>query len=210
MLQLLIVVGRALALGLRGHRELVLENLALRQQLMAMKRANRPRLNVAIDCFGSPWRRVWTELAHGVGGCPAGHRRAVASRLAPPPMDPAFESPTGRPSTSDQQIRVLVRDMATANRCGAHHEFMASSARSVSTSRNARCRVCWTVPTSIFSNVEDLPDESPSCLHGQFALSRASCRTPTDNSLSLRVEVDESATDDSAPAPSGVYWPSQS
>ena len=45
MLQLLIVVGRALALGLRGHRELVLENLALRQQLMAMKRANsRPAL----------------------------------------------------------------------------------------------------------------------------------------------------------------------
>ena len=42
MLQLLIVVGRALALGLRGHRELVLENLALRQQLMAMKRAKQP------------------------------------------------------------------------------------------------------------------------------------------------------------------------
>jgi hypothetical protein len=36
MLGLLIVIGRALALGLRGHRELVLENLALRQQLMAM------------------------------------------------------------------------------------------------------------------------------------------------------------------------------
>jgi hypothetical protein len=30
MLQLLILVGRALALGVRGHRELVLENLALR------------------------------------------------------------------------------------------------------------------------------------------------------------------------------------
>jgi hypothetical protein len=44
MLELLIVVGRTLALGLRGHPELVLENLALRQQLMAMKRAtNRPR-----------------------------------------------------------------------------------------------------------------------------------------------------------------------
>ena len=39
MLELFIVLGRALALGLRGHRELVLENLALRQQLMAMKRA---------------------------------------------------------------------------------------------------------------------------------------------------------------------------
>ena len=34
MLQLLILVGRALALGLRGHRELVLENVALRQQLI--------------------------------------------------------------------------------------------------------------------------------------------------------------------------------
>ena len=45
MLELLLIVVRALALALRGHRELVLENLALRQQLTAMKRsANRPRL----------------------------------------------------------------------------------------------------------------------------------------------------------------------
>src|SRR5262245_22316803 len=35
MLELLIVVVRALTLALRGHRELVLENLALRQQLAA-------------------------------------------------------------------------------------------------------------------------------------------------------------------------------
>jgi len=49
MLQLLILVGRALALGLRGHRELVLENLTLRQQLIAMKRANnRPRLQARV------------------------------------------------------------------------------------------------------------------------------------------------------------------
>ena len=33
MLELLIVVVRALMLALRGHRELILENLALRQQL---------------------------------------------------------------------------------------------------------------------------------------------------------------------------------
>jgi hypothetical protein len=37
MLQLLMIVCRALALALCGHREVVLENLALRQQLMAMK-----------------------------------------------------------------------------------------------------------------------------------------------------------------------------
>ncbi len=41
MLDLLILIGRALALALRGQRELVLENLALRQQLAAMKRATR-------------------------------------------------------------------------------------------------------------------------------------------------------------------------
>jgi hypothetical protein len=37
MLVLLIAVVRGLALVLRGHRELVLENVALRQQLAAMK-----------------------------------------------------------------------------------------------------------------------------------------------------------------------------
>ena len=36
MLELLIVTGRALALAVRGHGELVLENLALRQQLTAI------------------------------------------------------------------------------------------------------------------------------------------------------------------------------
>ena len=52
MLHLLIVAGRTLALGLRGHRELVLENVALRQQLMVMKRANsRPRLQARDRLF---------------------------------------------------------------------------------------------------------------------------------------------------------------
>jgi hypothetical protein len=41
MLELLIVIGRALALALRGHREVVLENLALRQQLTALKRTTK-------------------------------------------------------------------------------------------------------------------------------------------------------------------------
>src|SRR5918996_4639064 len=53
------------------------------------------------------------ELAHGVGGRAAGHRCPMASRLAPPPMDPTFET-TGRRPPMDQHIRVLVRDMATA------------------------------------------------------------------------------------------------
>ena len=54
MLELLIVVGRALALSLRGHRELVLENLALRQQLRAVKRTTkRPHLGMRDRLFGS-------------------------------------------------------------------------------------------------------------------------------------------------------------
>ena len=49
MLNLLILIGRGLALAFRGHHELVLENLALRQQLVAATRtARRPRL-VASD-----------------------------------------------------------------------------------------------------------------------------------------------------------------
>jgi hypothetical protein len=39
MLDLWIVTGRALGLARRGHRELVFENLTLRNQLTAMKRA---------------------------------------------------------------------------------------------------------------------------------------------------------------------------
>ena len=39
------LLGRALALTLRGQRDFVLENLALRQQLAAIKRATRPRLH---------------------------------------------------------------------------------------------------------------------------------------------------------------------
>jgi hypothetical protein len=58
MLELLIIVTvRGLALALRGHQELVLENLALRQQLMAMKRTTK-RLSLATRD-----RLFWITLA---------------------------------------------------------------------------------------------------------------------------------------------------
>ena len=51
MLEVLIVIGRALGLALRGHRELVLENL-VRQQMTAMKRtAMRPHLQTRDRLF---------------------------------------------------------------------------------------------------------------------------------------------------------------
>src|SRR5262245_40419317 len=64
MLVLLIVAVRDVALVLRGHRELVLENVALRQQLAAMKRAqkrvplntrDRHQLPSRRFTVGAPW-----------------------------------------------------------------------------------------------------------------------------------------------------------
>src|SRR5207302_6552381 len=51
MLELLIVVVRALTLAFRGHRELVLENLALRQQLATFHRTTRCRLRARDRLF---------------------------------------------------------------------------------------------------------------------------------------------------------------
>ncbi len=67
MLELFIVIGRALALGLRGDRELVLENLALRQQLMAMTRATRRRHLQGRDrLFWSALQRIWKNWRSAV------------------------------------------------------------------------------------------------------------------------------------------------
>ena len=57
MLELLVVLVRALALACRGHRELVLENLALRQQLTAMRRTTKRAHLQPRD------RRFWIALA---------------------------------------------------------------------------------------------------------------------------------------------------
>jgi hypothetical protein len=46
VMEMIVPIARALALTCRGHQELVLENLAVRQQLHALRRtaARRPRL----------------------------------------------------------------------------------------------------------------------------------------------------------------------
>jgi hypothetical protein len=59
MLELLIVVVRGLTLMLRGHRDLVLEDVALRHQLAVMQRAQKRVPLQARD------RLFWIALAHG-------------------------------------------------------------------------------------------------------------------------------------------------
>ena len=68
MLELLIVVVRALTLALRGQRELVLENLALRQQLAALHRTTkRARLRTRDRLFWIALARSWRLMRGNVG-----------------------------------------------------------------------------------------------------------------------------------------------
>jgi putative transposase len=116
MLELLIVAARALALALRGHRELVFENLALRQQLTAMTRTtNRPRLGPGDRLFWIALARVWRNWRTALvlvqpDTVVRWHRDWLRRRWT----QRSKPRPGSRPRI-DQQIRVLVREMATAN-----------------------------------------------------------------------------------------------
>jgi len=116
MLELLIVIGRALALGLRGQGELVLENLALRQQLMAMKRATkRPHLRAGDRLFWIALRQIWRNWRTAVvlvrpDTVVRWHRDWLRRRWTLR----SARRPNGRPPIT-REIRALVREMATAN-----------------------------------------------------------------------------------------------
>jgi transposase InsO family protein len=60
MLQVIVLIGRALVLAGRGHHEVVLENVALRQQLRALKRTTaRVRVRTRDRLFWVVLARVW-------------------------------------------------------------------------------------------------------------------------------------------------------
>jgi putative transposase len=162
MLQLLIVVGRALALGLRGHRELVLENLALRQQLMAMKRANRrPRLQARDRLFWIALRRIWTNWRTAVvlirPETVVDWHRTWLRRRWTPTLNTSSQRPSGRHCGNSH-----------ARRSDGQRESVVGSAphpRRVADSRRRRLRThrvasADTTDTSAIADVADLPDES--------------------------------------------------
>jgi hypothetical protein len=74
MLELLIVIGRAVTLAFRGHRELVLENLALRQQLIVM--------NPAISA--ATWLASIISRASGPISSRMMYARRTSSSIGPP------------------------------------------------------------------------------------------------------------------------------
>ena len=116
MLETILLVLRALALACRGHQEVVLENIALRHQLRALKRTvRRPRLLTRDRTF-------WILLAHT--WC---HWRTALVLVQPDTVlrwhrdwlrrrwtRRSRRTPVGRP-TVDHEIRTLVSEMARAN-----------------------------------------------------------------------------------------------
>src|SRR5438445_13287771 len=115
MLELLIVVVRAVMLVLRGHRELVLENLALRQQLAAFHRTTGCGLRSRDRLFWMALARSWRNWRTALivvqpDTVIRWHRDWFRRRWTRRSQQPDH----GRPQIN-QQIRTLVRDMATAN-----------------------------------------------------------------------------------------------
>jgi hypothetical protein len=115
MLELLIVVVRALTLALCGHRELVLENLVLRQQLAAFHRTTRCRLRARDRLFWVALARRWQNWRTALMVVQPDtvirwHRNCLRRRWT----RRSHQLHHGRPSI-DPQIRTLVREMATAN-----------------------------------------------------------------------------------------------
>jgi len=102
------MIGRALSLVLRGHRELVLQNLALRQQLTALKRTTkRPPLQTRDRLFGSPTPGSGRTGAQHWSLCsrtPSCGGIAIGSAA----VGCDVRDPTRRPSTNrSQRIRLL-------------------------------------------------------------------------------------------------------
>ncbi len=113
---MILVIVRALALACRGHQELVLENMALRQQLRAFKRATkRPRLRMRDRRFwivlANTWQQWRTAL---VIVQPDTALRWHHDWLRRRWTRRSTRTRGGRPAI-DREIRALVREMAAAN-----------------------------------------------------------------------------------------------
>ena len=115
MLERLIVVVRALTLVLCGHRELVLENLALRQHWRLTSERRDAASRRATDSFWMALARLWRNWRTALivvqpDTVIRWHRDWLCCRWT----RRSHRRHDGRPRI-DQQIRTLVGDMATAN-----------------------------------------------------------------------------------------------
>jgi len=113
---MIFVVVRVLALACRGHHELVLENLALRQQLNALRRSvSRPQLRKRDRLFWIVVAQTWRNWRAALvlvqpDTVVRWHREWLRRRWT----RRSALTRVGRPSI-DAAIRTLVRKMAAAN-----------------------------------------------------------------------------------------------
>ena len=116
VLTIILVLTRGVALACRGHRELVLENLALRQQLTALKRtARRPQLRTRDRLFWIVLARTWRNWRGALvlvqpDTVVRWHREWLRRRWT----RRSARIHAGRPRT-DAAVRTLITTMAAAN-----------------------------------------------------------------------------------------------
>jgi hypothetical protein len=134
-----------------------------------MKRATtRPHLQVRDRLFWIAVARLWPNW-HRDGTRAAGHGRAVASPVAPTPINPTFEVPTGRPSANrSAHPRARPPDGDGESIVGSTED-----SRRVGHPRCQRLRThgvasATTAPTSAFANMANVPHQSHcvSCVDG--------------------------------------------
>jgi putative transposase len=118
MINLLLHLLRLLPLLCGGHRQLAMENLALRHQLALYKRtATRPRLRPADRLFWVWLARIWAGWRQSIVIVTPEHRPALAAAPLPRALDqalrPALRGPPARHRRN--QIKALVIRMAAAN-----------------------------------------------------------------------------------------------
>src|SRR6266404_2496786 len=106
MITLLLHLLRLLPFLFGGHRQLALENLALRQQLVIYKRTvPRPRLRTTDRLLWVGLATVWGWLEAGSGHRVAQHRPAVAEASLPRALDGALRPASAGPSAYHHRDR---------------------------------------------------------------------------------------------------------
>ena len=102
MLTALMVLLRSIGLICGGHRAIVLENLALRQQLAVLTRTvKRPQLRSTNRLFLDAPRQGLAGLALRLDRRAARYRGPMAPPMASPALDPALTTEAPRPSNHE-------------------------------------------------------------------------------------------------------------
>jgi putative transposase len=116
VLELLVLLARAMALACRGHQDIVLENLALRHQLRTLQRSvKRPHLRTGDRLFWVVLATAWRQWRSALvlvqpATVVRWHRDWLRRRWA----RRSGRNRAGRPAL-DPKVRRLITDIASAN-----------------------------------------------------------------------------------------------